>query len=604
MDTSTHAGARNADLRDETRTDRLALLFVAVVTVALLLRTLEFVSTWGSRIPVQDDMEMACYLVPGWQVSWGQLWAPANEHRIVLPRLVFLGLLRLTHDFRSPLFFQVWTHAALAIGMALFARRLRGRSSYADAFFPLFWLGLANAENFLLGMQVATDLSVVFVCVALASFCWSREPMGIARASVVVLAMLLLPFNGGFGLSQVPALAALCAWSAWTLRKDPARRGAVRVLAAGVLLLVPLFLAYFHGLRSGTMERAPFEVGKMLVIAGQVLTLNFGPAAHVFPWPASVATALVVLLAVAFAVRALVREPGERRRALAGLVVMTAPVATALGIGIGRQAAWPDAGWADRYVTLPSVLFATAYVVFVLHGGAVLGRAAQGALYSAFLLLVPFHVQYGEYFGRKHAEPITDLYLDAQAGTPLAVLVERYHQKIYADPEGFRNRLQFLASAGMPPFEQQRRQSVGVEAALGRPIAAFASPAEPRSRYVGGSPMLIAACDAEIELDVPSGAKRVRGRLAVPYGMVLAAGESDPSSIAVRFEVLARFADDARRELHALQLEPLLREEDRGPKDFSLELPAGTVRVVLRALDRAPKRDAPPWAGYGGLAFE
>lgn len=589
------------DARDARRADRLACAFVLAVTLVMLVVTLQFVSTWGSRIPVQDDMEMACFLVPGWQVSWDQLWQAANEHRIVLPRLVFLGLLRATHDFRSPLFFQVWTHAALAIGMTLLVRRLRGRTSYSDAFFPLFWLGLANAENFLLGMQIATDLSVVLVCAALASFVWSRAPMSTARASVVVLAMLLLPLNGGFGISQVPALAALCAHGAWTARKDPERRGAVRVFAAGVLLLVPLFLVYFHGLRSDTMERAPFELGKMLVIAGQVLTLNFGPAAHVFPWPIGLATAAVVLLAAGFALRAALRDSAERGRALACLLVMSAPIATALGIGMGRQAAWPIAGWADRYVTLPSVLFATAYVVFVLHGSAVLGRAAQGALYSAFLLLVPFHDRYGEYFGQKHAEPITNLLIDARAGTPVRVLAERYAKDVYASPVGLEQRLRFLSDAHMPPFDTALLTNVGTQEALGLPLAALRSPKDPAVRLVRGKPMLVVACDAELEVEVPTGTARMRGTFAVPHGLVLAAEDASSDDVVVRVEVLARLADGSRVELDARELRPVERAEDRGPKDFDVALPADAVRIVLRAVDRAPDGALRPWAAFGGL---
>ena len=93
-------------------------------------------------------------------VEW--LWSQHNEHRIPLPRLVLLGLLRLSAgDYRAAMIFNVVALASLALGMVLVARRGSGTWRETDAFFPLALLDLGHHANLLWGWQVQFVLSTV-----------------------------------------------------------------------------------------------------------------------------------------------------------------------------------------------------------------------------------------------------------------------------------------------------------------------------------------------------------------------------------------------------------------------------------------------------------
>ena len=117
------------------------------------------------------------------------LWSQNSEHRLPLPRLVNLALLRATGDFRSTMVFDTLALAAVAAGMILVARRFRdGRTSLADAFFPLLLLHLGNWDNLVWAWQIQFVLPTVLACalllviVARPSLVHARESRSRARS--------------------------------------------------------------------------------------------------------------------------------------------------------------------------------------------------------------------------------------------------------------------------------------------------------------------------------------------------------------------------------------------------------------------------------------
>src|SRR5262245_41120890 len=119
----------------------LPLLVVFAVWVTMLVGTLAFVDRYGSNVPSWDGWDMVPTLTGHQPVTVDWLWSQHNEHRVPVPRLLLLGLHRMTGiNFRTPMFFNVLVTGALALGMILVARRLRGSASYTDAFFPLIFL--------------------------------------------------------------------------------------------------------------------------------------------------------------------------------------------------------------------------------------------------------------------------------------------------------------------------------------------------------------------------------------------------------------------------------------------------------------------------------
>src|SRR5262245_48403078 len=145
---------RTAALLERALTPLLLLLWVAMTAGACA-----YVARSTSRVPYADDLEFCDLVTNSAQQSWDWYWQPANEHRVVLPRAFLVLLLRAFGDIRAGMYFQIALQSALALALMLFARKLRGRSSAADAFFPLFLVHWGNPENLLLGMAIATPLT-------------------------------------------------------------------------------------------------------------------------------------------------------------------------------------------------------------------------------------------------------------------------------------------------------------------------------------------------------------------------------------------------------------------------------------------------------------
>lgn len=598
-------GREPRDQDSPTRADDvLALTFVFVVTLAATWLAVLYVLRWGSAMPVQDDLELAYAMVPGYQVTWEHLWTAANEHRILLTRLIFLGLLDVTGDFRSTLYFMVATHALMALGMVALVRRLRGRTTYADAFFPIFWLSLANAENFLLGMQISTDAAVVLVLVVLAAGIWDARPPTTTRAVVIATSLLVLPTTGGFGLSQIPPLALWAAVAAWFAWKQPATRRAAIVLAIGLVLLAILIGFYMHDLRSPTMERAPFDFVTFLATAGQVLTLNLGPIAAEWPIFGALATLAVAGTAIGLCVRVFLREPSERWRAGMCLCALGAPIVTGLAIGLGRQSEWPYGGWANRYVTLPSALFAVSFVVFVLYGHVALRRAFQGGLFAVFAALHWHHHDYAIQYAKAHDYPIQRLIADVEAGVPLDVLGQRYSPHLYPSAMGLTYRLQWLREGRMPPFDdlpprvEPSPAGGSLPTVLGVQFQELGSPATARLEERTGRWYVRQSPGSDFEIQVPTGTTAISGEFCVPRDAYRMQRLDDVLSGGVRVEVVALNRRGREHVALTRDLEPMVKQEDRFSKSFDLPLPPGTERVRLRVSrlsQLSPERDGVLW---------
>src|SRR3954453_18745037 len=131
---------------------RLSAVTAWGVWAVMLAAALVFIALYGSNVPSGDDWDMVPTLTHHQPVTWEWLWSQHNEHRVPLPRLLFLGLNRLTVvDMRVTMHFDVLLMAALAAAMIAVATRLRGRSSATDAFFPLAILNCGQAANLLWG---------------------------------------------------------------------------------------------------------------------------------------------------------------------------------------------------------------------------------------------------------------------------------------------------------------------------------------------------------------------------------------------------------------------------------------------------------------------
>ena len=112
---------------------------------AMLVGALVLVARYSSNVPSWDDWDMVPTLTGVQPVTAEWLWSQHNEHRIFLPRLVYLAVLKFANNnFCAGAYFNALFLSGFAVALCALVRRLRGHLRYTDAFFPLLLLQWAK----------------------------------------------------------------------------------------------------------------------------------------------------------------------------------------------------------------------------------------------------------------------------------------------------------------------------------------------------------------------------------------------------------------------------------------------------------------------------
>jgi hypothetical protein len=380
-----------------------ATLFVWGVWAAMLLAGLYFVKTYGHNPPDWPSVPQQTGAEPCEPPSLG---SESDEHRIFLPQAILLGLAKLTGcGLRTGMIFNVLTLGVAAVLLIRAMRRLRGWTSYTDAFFPVALLHLGQWENFLHSFGVQFVSSTLLASIVLATILGSGPQLSVKPALLAGVCLVLLPLCGTNGAALVPALAVWlviagllhCFSSA-----DPhARRNGLAIIGlalAAFLLVIEYFVEYvkwdaeFHPADSGARET--------LRTAMQFLTMSFGQPGRFYWAYSGWAIVGAASIGVAVLVGVWVRHPAERVRALGLFLYLGAIGSLALTLGWGRAVLGADAGFAPRYVTLATAALCGVYCIWGLNRGA-LGQFGQTLLFTVVCLLLPMNVEDGLAGGRQ-----------------------------------------------------------------------------------------------------------------------------------------------------------------------------------------------------------
>jgi hypothetical protein len=331
---------------------------------AFTLAAVAFVGLAGTNAPYADEWEFVPVLV-GHEPPVPWLWRQHNEHRFPLPRLIYLGLFALTHDFRAGMLLQVAMLAALALYLMRLADRLRGRPSGADLFFPVSLLHIGHWENFVMGYQICFALfAVLATALAVVALRTTRENSFRSGLAAGVL-LVLLSLTGGSGLAVTVPVSGWIAFLAVGVWRSG---GKGRGLLLFVFAVVPLAYlgAYFVDYRKppGHPDLSTDPV-RVVGVTAQVLAVSFGMGLSAVWWLVCPGLVAVGGGTVARLIRRANREPGEWP-ATAGLVAVAAGVTgVAVAIGMGRAGLSADAGLWSRYSLLTWPLLAATYLVWV-----------------------------------------------------------------------------------------------------------------------------------------------------------------------------------------------------------------------------------------------
>src|SRR5262249_34261694 len=137
------------------------LVFVWGVWAALVAANVALVLKYRvGSLPTVDEWRFVSQ-----PLTFEWLWEQYYEHRLPLAKFAGLAVTQLTgYAFRFGNFLSIALVAAVAAGVLLTARRLRGRFSFADAFFPLALLNVGQGYNFYCFWQVNHILPAMAGC--------------------------------------------------------------------------------------------------------------------------------------------------------------------------------------------------------------------------------------------------------------------------------------------------------------------------------------------------------------------------------------------------------------------------------------------------------
>jgi len=427
------------------------------VWAMMLLAALACIARWGRNIPLAEDWLMVPALtghepsIPEW------LWAQNNEHRVALPKLVYLGLLAVTGDFRSGMVFSVLLLAALAAALILTVRRIRGgTASITDAVFPVALLHIGNWENLVWGWQLQFVLSVVLTGAVLVAIV--RDPLPTRTTlAVAAVALVLLPLSGANGLILTIALTPwMLAAAAGRRHADP--RGSRLAIAAGCMAVALVGLYFVDYVRPTWNAPSP-GITATAKTALKVLGLGFGPAANGH-WAIAVAAAGLVLAPACFlAARLALRPDGtgpDRVRAFGVASFLGGMLVLAAAIGWGRAAGMVQTNTLpDRYALLAVPALLAAYLALELYAPRNWGAAGQAALAAGFVLLVPLNTEAGFRWRDWYVAGMQRVENDLADGVTSDALAGRHRGfLLHWNEELLRTDLGLLRNAGIGPFHR------------------------------------------------------------------------------------------------------------------------------------------------------
>ncbi len=434
-------------------------IFVWAILGLMLLSLSGFVGFFGRNIPWWDDWEMVPALtgnepsIPSW------LWKPYDEHRLVLPKLTLLGLARITgNDFRAGMWFNVLGLGALAAAMVVVARKVRGRTSPADAFFPLILLNWGHWANLLWSWQVQFILSTALAGILLMIVVCKGSTLRWPTALLAGLCLMLLPLCGANGLPFVPPLAlwlGVLGVRRWR-SAHPADRSlglAMIGLAVAPLVILGLYLMNFP---KGIGEHATPHLGTALKSMVKFLAMSFGSAA-VRGWPYAVYLLLVLLLASGLGLLLWWRQnPREWPRAAGLLLFLAGVLGLAFGVAWGRVAWWgPERLFSRHYVTPAVPVLYWIYFVGLIAGMR-WGRWLTWALFAAAVPVCLLGDLEGLRAGEYRRAMFQKVERDLAAGLPPFMIAERHVSILLPYEYRYKGYLadcvRMLNEAGIAPF--------------------------------------------------------------------------------------------------------------------------------------------------------
>jgi hypothetical protein len=421
----------------------------------MLAAALRYSALDGFDVPYHDEWGFVEQLT-GENITFKWLWSPYGDHRLPLAKPIWLFWIKLTNSFRVGAYVNIAVLGVLALAMIATARRLPGRISYTDAFFPLLMLHQGQGINFLWSYQISEMLPAFLQCVVIMLVV--RHPTPTSGAALRIgLCLALIGLAGPGGL---PFALALALWLAmWGLRQWRTVTGLLAF--CGAFVTFDFVGLYFWDLKDPAQTVTP-TAAQVSRGAIEYLSVGFGPATAPVWAFAGWGVALLIAGAMALAAIAWYRQPAERWRALGLFLMLGSGLALALAMGWARGPYGPGGALSHWYVIFGFPSLCAVYFSWLLYAPVTGGSLMRMCLFILMCGLLPLNT----YAGRKEAqirgEIVRRFEQDIHDGVSPILIAQRHaypitNAEIYRVlPTHFESDLRKLHRAGVGLFRDMR----------------------------------------------------------------------------------------------------------------------------------------------------
>ena len=450
--------------------DRAERLFAWGAWALLALASLGFANRFAVEAPFYDDFDLVPVLSGESAASPSWFWRQESDHRSPLPKVVTLAAAALSgRDFSGTVLWNFSAMAAAAGLLLLAARRLRGRTEYFDAVFPILLMNGGVALSLLRVILVQGATRTLLYGGAVLLVAGVRGPPTARRTGAVALCALGMALTGSAGLMMGLVLAAWALVAAGAMEASPRARLATRAVAASVFAVGVAYFVGFERLSGRPFDGSPVRAAK---IALQVLGQALGPAGG-FGWaqprgvpfgvgfPPLLALGVAAVTAAAFAAGSLRLARGpERLRTLGLLACAAGPVLAAVAIGFAKSDFAEDYGLQNHYGIIAAPGFAAALLLIEVAAPESAARWARFVVFSVFAVacaLLVFNLQLGyRACTLQHAQMVA-FEADARRGASPDAIADAHGAWLYWDDAVLRERLAQMERCGVAPFPSKPR---------------------------------------------------------------------------------------------------------------------------------------------------
>jgi hypothetical protein len=393
-------------------------ILLAIVAFLPALLPLLIILRDGVNMPYWDqlDPDIANIFIKSHDgtLAWADLVAQHNEHRLLLPRLIYLVIDPITHwNTRVEMIGEWLIMLATSLGLLVLARKTLWRDNVRWFEWQMFWPVLlinllfftpAQQENLTLGIGLANVLPFAWIVAGLVAAC-SRITWA-AKLGICIACCAAATWSSGNGMLSWVLVALPLFWP-WKQLKQ--RLGSLAIFAGSAIILVaPYFVGYTTPDHGGAHPQSS-SLGKIIPYTLAFLGNPFFWATQFNFVSVAIVTGFLLLVCLAIAIAYLIfrlyrRGGGDPdAAALAGsmlpwLSIAAFAVCNSIMAATSRAGFGTDQALSSRYVIfaiqLPIGLIPLAVLIFAdLRRRSASARAARwqaqvaGALVGVLLVV-------------------------------------------------------------------------------------------------------------------------------------------------------------------------------------------------------------------------